>query len=92
MSKKTYKSGGEKITISSLEKIFYPDKGYTKKDIVNYYIKIAQTVLPHTRNIPINMHRAPDGLGGEDFYQQEIPNYFPGWIDRIDINKKDGGL
>ncbi|MGM0365100.1 MAG: non-homologous end-joining DNA ligase [Actinomycetota bacterium] len=91
MSKKTYKYDGKRITVSNLEKIFYPDKGYTKKDIIGYYIKIAQVILPHLRNRPLNMHRAPDGLKGENFYQQDISDYFPQWIDRISIRKKEGG-
>ncbi len=88
---KTFKFGKKIINISNLEKILYPDKGYRKKNIVNYYQKIAPTILPHIKKRPLNMHRAPDGLNGETFYQQEAPDYFPEWIERINIAKKEGG-
>ncbi len=91
MSEKTYKVNNRKIIISNLHKIIYPDINVTKRDIVEYYSKISSTMIPHTRNRPLNMHRAPDGMNGEKFYQQKISDYFPNWIARVEVKKREGG-
>ncbi len=91
MNQKIYKIRNRKIKISNPDKLFYPDMKITKKDVVNYYSKIAKIMIVHAKDRPLNMHRAPDGAQGENFYQQDISDYFPDWINRIEVEKREGG-
>ncbi len=73
------------IEISNPEKILYPDDGFTKADVVDYYRKIADSILPHLQDRPLNMQRFPEGIKSEGFYEKQIPDYFPDWIDRTEV-------
>ncbi len=83
--------GPHEISISNPDRIFFPRDGLTKMDVIDYYARIAEYLLPHTRERPLSMERYPDGIGREGFYQKEIPDYFPSWIDRVRVDLKDGG-
>ena len=78
------------IEVSNPDKVFFPDAGVTKGDLVEYYRKVAEWMLPHLEDRPLVMHRFPDGIGGTDFIQKDVPDYFPDWIDRADLKKADG--
>jgi len=71
--------------------VIYPDIGATKGEVIDYYRSIADTMIPHMRERPLTMHRFPEGIKGEDFYQKEAPDHFPDWIDRVEIPKREGG-
>lgn len=82
---------GREIAISHPDKLLYPDAYIPKHVVVEYYQRIAEVMLPHVRGRPISMQRFPDGLRGQGFYQKEVPDYFPDWIDRVEVPKKEGG-
>lgn len=82
--------GNRQIELSHLDKVFFPDSGLTKGDLVDYYRRIAEVALPHLRDRPLSMHRFPDGITGEGFFQKNLPDYFPDWFDREEM-KKEGG-
>ncbi len=84
--------GGRTIELSATDKVLFPDEGFTKGDLVEYYRKIAPLMLPHLRDRPLAMERFPDGLGGEGFFQKDIPDYFPGWIGRLGVMKQGGRI
>lgn len=86
------KIGGHRIEISNIDKIFFPKDKITKGDVVDYYAKIASWMVPYMKNRPISMLRYPDGINGEAFYQKEIGSYFPEWIKRQSVEKKEGGF
>lgn len=92
MSEKTIKMGKYSIALSNLDKKMYPKSGITKKNVINFYKNIAPFMLPHIKQRPLVMHRFPDGIEGEDFYQKAVPNYFPDWIKRTKITLKEGGF
>ncbi|MEX2409265.1 MAG: hypothetical protein WD489_09165, partial [Rhodovibrionaceae bacterium] len=81
---------GREIVLSHLDKVFFPDSGITKGDLVDYYRRIAETALPHYRARPLSQHRFPDGIGAEGFFQKNLPDYYPDWFDREEM-KKEGG-
>lgn len=81
---------GHSIEVGSESKVLFPRDGITKKDLLNYYQRVSKTMLPHLQGRPITMQRFPDGLEGEGFYQKEISQYFPPWIERVAV-KKEGG-
>jgi len=81
---------GHEIEVTHLDKVFFPDSGLTKGDILDYYERVAPHMLPHVKERPMTMHRYPDGINGDDFYQQNMPEYFPDWIARVDVDKEGG--
>ena len=85
------KINGKEIKISNEDKIFFPDSGITKGDLITYYQKVADIIIHHIKDYAINMQRFPDGLKGESFYNKDTPDYFPKWIKRIKFPKKEGG-
>ncbi|MBD3318930.1 ATP-dependent DNA ligase [Candidatus Woesearchaeota archaeon] len=74
--------------------ITHPDKelftDITKKELVEYYQKISQIMLPHVKKRPISMQRFPDGIKKKGFYQKEVPEYFPSWITTYTIKTGTG--
>lgn len=83
--------GSQSVDISNADKTFFPDVRITKGDIIDYYERIAEIMLPHLAGRPLTMHRYPDGLNGENFYQKKTPDYFPDWITRVDVPKRGEG-
>lgn len=71
---------GYQFKVSNLDKVFWPDDGYTKADLINYYASIEQYILPHLKNRPTVITRYPDGINGKSFYQKNAPTYLPAWI------------
>jgi bifunctional non-homologous end joining protein LigD len=67
------------------EKVFWPEEGYTKGDLLQYYSDIAIYILPHLLNRPIVMNRYPDGIDGESFFQKEAPAFLPDWVRTVKI-------
>lgn len=85
------KFGPYTVELSHTGKVFFPGSKITKGDIIKYYHKVADTMLPHIKDRPVTMHRFPDGIKGEEFYQKDTPDYFPEWIERASIKRKEGG-
>ena len=73
------------ISLSNLDKVLFPDDGVSKGDLIDYYRRIAEVMLPHMAGRPISMQRFPDGIAGEGFYQKEAPAYFPEWVERVQV-------
>ena len=82
---------GKNIEISNPDKILFPGNDYSKKDIINYYLNIADYLLPHVKDRPLMMQRFPDGIIHKGFYHKEVPDYFPDWIRRERMDRKEGG-
>ncbi len=78
-------SNNRTIEIKNEQKVFFPNISYTKKDLITYYQKISHVMLPHIKDRPITMHRFPNGIQKQGFYQKEAPNYFPHWIQRVEV-------
>ena len=68
------------ITFSNVDKVFFPDDGYTKGDLIQYYASIAPLLLPHLDGRPISMSRFPDGITGSSFYEKRAPGHQPEWM------------
>lgn len=72
--------GGHELTLSNLDKVFYPKAGFTKGQCIAYYVRMADIVLPHVRNRPMVMARYPNGVEGSMFYQKRCPDHKPKWV------------
>jgi bifunctional non-homologous end joining protein LigD len=82
---------GHTIDLSHTEKVIFPESGITKGDLIEYYRKIGDIMIPHMKDRPVTMHRFPDGIQEEGFYQKEMPEYYPSWMDHVTIKKKENG-
>jgi bifunctional non-homologous end joining protein LigD len=83
--------GGHDVKITRPDKILFPEDGITKRDLIDYYRRIASWMLPHLRDRPLAMERYPDGIDKPGFFQKTTPFYYPGWIETVTIKKKTGG-
>lgn len=79
----------EGVDISNPDKLLFPDKGITKADMVEYYHRVADRMLPFMKDRPLTLQRFPDGIGEQGFYQKKAADYFPDFIDRVKIETKD---
>lgn len=68
------------IPVSHLEKSFWPEAGFTKRDMLRYYLRIAPVALPHFRDRPVTLRVFPEVASGASYYQRERPGYAPSWI------------
>jgi bifunctional non-homologous end joining protein LigD len=82
--------GREIVEITHADKVLFPNDGITKRQLVEYYERIAATMLPHLRGRAIVMERYPDGIHGQKIFQKNVPAYFPTWITTVSLPKKDG--
>ena len=71
---------GKKLSVSNLDKVLYPKVGFTKGQVVDYYIRIAPVLLPHLQDRPLTMKRYPNGVEGEFFYEKNCPSHRPTWV------------
>jgi len=69
-----------KIPVSNLDKVLYPKAGFTKGQVIDYYIRVAPVLLPHLKDRPLTMKRYPDGVEGEFFYEKNCPSHRPKWV------------
>jgi bifunctional non-homologous end joining protein LigD len=76
---------GHKITVSSLDKILYPEVGFTKGDVINYYIRIAPVLLPHVKDRALTLKRYPNGVDGPFFYEKACPSHRPPWVETTPV-------
>ena len=83
--------GKRKVELSNLNKVLYPDDGIIKAQLIEYYFKIAPTILAHVKGRPLSLVRYPDGVNGESFYQKNRPDWAPDWLQHVTLGeeKKD---
>jgi bifunctional non-homologous end joining protein LigD len=70
----------KKVPFSNLAKLFWPEEGYTKGDLIEYYRAISPWLLPYLKDRPLVMTRHPDGIAGKSFFQKDAPSFSPGWV------------
>jgi bifunctional non-homologous end joining protein LigD len=68
------------VRVSNLQKVFYPDTGFTKGDMIHYYMNVSHALLPHLKHRPISLKRYPDGVKGLSFYEKQCPSHRPDWV------------
>jgi bifunctional non-homologous end joining protein LigD len=76
---------GRELQLTHLEKVFWPDEGYTKGDVINYYRAVAPVILPYLKDRPESMHRFPDGITGQSFFQKNVDDKIAPWIETISV-------
>jgi bifunctional non-homologous end joining protein LigD len=76
------------VTFSNLDKVFFPETGFTKGDLIQYYLKAAPYILPHLKDRPVTLIRFPDGVTGKKFYEKNAPKYAPAWIRTFGVARR----
>lgn len=81
-----------KVVLTNLKKVFWPDEGYTKGELLTYYEQISPWLLPQLRGRPVMLVRYPDGIHGKNFYQWNVPAGTPSWVRTLDlrVEERDG--
>ncbi len=76
---------GRQLTLSNLDKVLYPAAGFTKGQVIDYYVRIAPVLLPHLEGRPLTLKRYPNGVGGMFFYEKNCPEHRPDWVKTVPI-------
>ncbi len=71
---------GKHLKVSNLDKVLYPEAGFTKGQVIDYYVRISPVLLPHLRGRPLTMKRYPNGVNGMFFYEKNCPSHRPDWV------------
>ncbi len=82
--------GRREVKITNPDKVFFPDRGLTKGDLVRHYLDVAPCLLHHVRRRPMQMKRYPNGVEGEFFYQKRVPVPHPDWLETVHIKFPSG--
>jgi bifunctional non-homologous end joining protein LigD len=76
---------GRRLKLSNLEKVLYPETGFTKGQIIDYYTRVAPAVLPHLKNRPLTLKRYPNGVDQGHFYEKRCPTHRPDWVETTPV-------
>jgi bifunctional non-homologous end joining protein LigD len=81
---------GRRLSLSNLDKVMYPETGFTKGQVIDYYTRVAPFVLPHLRDRPLTLKRYPNGVEGGHFYEKQCPSHRPDWVrsEPVDLQSK----
>ncbi len=86
------KCGSKKVTLTNLQKVFWPELGKTKRDLLLYYAAIAPVLLPHIKDRAMVMKRYPNGIDGKFFFMKRTPIYRPDWLETCSIAHRSGSV
>lgn len=81
---------GHNIKFTNLSKVYWPDEGYTKRDMFNYYYRMAEYILPYLKDRPQTLYRFPNGIYGKSFYQKDVKGKAPDWAKTYPYTTSDG--
>jgi bifunctional non-homologous end joining protein LigD len=83
---------GHELSISNLDKVLFPSCGFTKGEMIDYYVRVAPVLLAHVRDRPLTMKRYPDGVDGQSFFEKHRPVHAPEWMRSVSVpSREDGG-
>ncbi|MGN9784847.1 non-homologous end-joining DNA ligase [Nonomuraea sp. ZG12] len=77
------KVDGRELTLSNLDKVLYPEVGFAKAEVIDYYSRIAPVLLPHLDGRPLTVKRYPNGVEGASFFEKNAPEHTPEWVRRV---------
>ena len=86
------RAGGHEVQLTNLDKVFWPELGYTKRDLLRYYADVSSALLPHLKSRAMVMKRYPNGIHGKWFFMKRTPSPRPQWLETCEIMHKSGNL
>lgn len=81
--------GEREVRLTHLNKVYWPDDGYTKRDLIDYYYSVSPYLLPHLKDRPLSLVRFPDGVSSPGFYQKDAPQGMPEWVRVAPVMSKE---
>lgn len=84
-----FRFGGKEVTFTHLDRVYYPQTGYTKAEVLDYYLRVAPYLLPHLKERPLTLERWPEGVEDGSFFQKNASSYFPSWLRTFPVERKD---
>ncbi|MCW2675432.1 MAG: polymerase LigD, polymerase domain [Modestobacter sp.] len=85
MSRQRVHIDGRQLEVSNLDKVLFPDVGFTKAQVIDYYVRIAPVLLPHVAGRPVTFTRWPEGLAGQAFFEKNTARHAPAWVRRVTV-------
>ena len=82
---------GREVSISNPDKVLYPEAGFTKAQVIDYYIRASEWLLPHLKSRPVTLKRYPNGVRAKHFYEKEAPSFTPEWVRTFPVPRRAGG-
>src|SRR5579859_6373778 len=79
------------LTVTNLGKVLYPEAGFTKGQVIDYYLRIAPVMLPHIAGRPVTLKRFPNGVRGAHFYEKHAPEHRPDWVPTALVDSPSSG-
>ncbi|MFC4002519.1 non-homologous end-joining DNA ligase [Prauserella oleivorans] len=76
---------GRRMKVSNLDKVLYPETGFTKGEVLDYYARIAPILLPHVKDRPLTLKRYPNGVEGKSFFEKDVARHAPEWVRTVCI-------
>jgi bifunctional non-homologous end joining protein LigD len=89
--KSEIKIGSNIVSISNRKKVYWPDEGFTKGDVIDYYDKIADYILPHLKGRPLSLKRNPNGIKDNGFYHKDAGENAPSFVDVLKVKSESNG-
>lgn len=75
--------GTRTLAVSNLDKVLYPESGFRKADVIDYYVRVAPVLLPHLEDRPLTLKRYPNGVNEDFFYEKQCPGHRPDWLQTV---------
>ncbi|MFI9594066.1 non-homologous end-joining DNA ligase [Nonomuraea sp. NPDC052265] len=85
MKKVPVRVDGRELTLSNLDKVLYPEIGFTKAEVIDYYSRVAPVLLPHLAGRPLTVKRYPNGVTGQFFFEKNAPDHTPDWVRKVNL-------
>lgn len=82
---------GHRLRVTNLDKVLYPDTGFTKGDVLRYYVDVAPALLPHLAGRPLTRVRFPDGVFADSFFEKQTPSHAPDWVTTVAVESGRAG-
>ena len=90
-TRETVEIDHHELSISNLDKVLYPESGFTKGQVLDYYVRVAPVILPHLKGRPLTLKRYPNGVDSMFFYEKRCPTHKPDWIKTVRVHSTKSG-
>jgi len=87
----TIELDGKRVRLANLNKVYFPESGFTKRHLLAHYYRVADFILPFLRQRPMVLRRYPDGIDGQSFFQKNVGDVMPQWMDTVQIASEHRG-
>ena len=82
---------GRSVPLSNLDKVLFPDGEVRKADVIDFYARMAEAMLPHLKDRPVTLKRYPNGALGHFFYEKDAPGFTPEWVETFSVPRRESG-